>query len=304
MMRLLLGGLIVLNVLVFLYGYLGLDRNGPSRPTRLHMPDVGSIRLIATRVTPPREAGGEAEAETPAAVEPEETAAAASPPALPPPAEPSPPETAATPPAVVPADAPVEASEGEAPAKGEAQAVPDVEKAAAGEVEPRPAEVSAAPPRPLLFCGEIGPFRNRVQARRLEETFGVEGKTRVYRRPTMVDTSYWVYRPPLEDRARAREEVARLKEAGIEDLWLMPDGEFRNAISLGLYSRREAAYAHAEMLRNKGFEVEVRPRQKEMERYWLAFTDMPEGMLRELEERLPEGVFLEKKVCEQASAAP
>jgi len=303
-MRLLLGGLIVLNVLVFLYGYLGLDRNGLPRPVRLHMPDVGSIRLIATRVAPPREAAGETAAETPAAVEPEETAAAANLPASPPPAEPSPPKTAEASPAGVPADAPTEASEGEEPMEGEAQAAPDMEESAAGEVEARPAEVSAAPPRPLLFCGEIGPFRSRVQARRLEDTFGVEGKTRVYHRPTMVDTSYWVYRPPLEDRARARKEVARLKEAGIRDLWLMPDGEFRNAISLGLYSRREAAYSHAEMLRNKGFEVEVRPRQKEMERYWLEFTDMPEGMLRELGERLPEGVFLEKKVCEQASAAP
>jgi hypothetical protein len=50
MMRLLLGLLLVANVLLFLHGYLGLDQGSETPPERVHEPDVGSIRLLATRV--------------------------------------------------------------------------------------------------------------------------------------------------------------------------------------------------------------------------------------------------------------
>jgi len=283
MMRLLLGGLIVLNVLVFLYGNLGLERERESRVVRQHKPDVGSIRLVSARVGV---SAGEVESlplgeeATAVAVVPEEA----------PLQEPSGPMT-------------VEEGEDPAPAVERVSAVPPTAEEVS-ENEERMASASHPVAAPMLFCGEIGPFRNRAQARRVERHLGVDEKTRIYRRPTLVNTAYWVYRPPLDDRAQAREEVSRLKEAGIEDLWLMPDGDFRNAISLGLYSRREAAHSRVETLKEKGFEVEVRPKQKELERYWLQFTDLPEGLLAELDGSLPEGASVEKKVCEQASAAP
>lgn len=327
MMRLLVGGLIVVNVLVFLYGYLGLNRQGDTQPVApQHRPDVGSIRLISAKVgsppatapEEPQEAAGGAEAA--GAEEPSEPP---EPPAI---AQAQEPSQAPDKPAqeqIVP-PSPAEASDSQAmpaiePAPAEAGAEPQPgnrSEPAQPEAGPSPVEHAEAMPeaeeqaqpveeQPVRYCGEAGPFLSRSQARRLVRKLKLEDEQyRIQRKPTPVNVSFWVFRPPLPDRASARQEVARLKEAGIKDLWLMPEGEFRNGISLGLYSKEEAARSHAEKLRAKGFEVEVRPRQKMKERYWLAFSRLPTELVEKLQAALPAGGNMEKKVCDLSSDTP
>ncbi len=289
MTRLWLGLLMVLNLLVFLYGRFGLDRPAPDRSGPRRLSDVGSIRLVSARILAPGEA-----ASSPAvpAEEPREEGGQTEPVVAdePPAAAAEPKTTASEAPASEPLPSPAPPAAGAAPAET-AEVPAPVEQAA-----PAPAEPPA--------CGEIGPFRSRIQARRLAEEMGNQAAKRIGRRPTPVDVAYWVLRPPLPDRGLARQEVARLKKAGVVDLWLMPDGEFRNGISLGLYSHREAAEARAELLRKKGFEVEVRPRRKKKERYWIEFSGVSRQQLERLGERLPQGVALREKVCGEAFAAP
>jgi hypothetical protein len=309
MMRLLLAGLIVLNVLIFLYGYLGLDRSGEPPQIRRHEPDVGSIRLVSVRV-------GEPEAE-----------GAGTQPAEPSPTPPPPPEPVAE----VQEEVQENVEVPQAASSSSAQSGQDESLAreeSAEETEPEPAntetpsteppqapvvetveeaaepsepDVESTPPAPVLVCGEIGPYRTRAQARRVVQLLGADNGVRIDRRPTPVTTAYWVYYPPLPDKASARQVVKRLQAAGVKDLWLMPSGEFKNAISLGLYSRKKAAYDYAGRLREKGFEVEVRPRQKKKERYWIAFSGLREERLGELKGKLPEGVSVTQRECGQGA---
>lgn len=313
MMRLLLGLLLVGNLLLFLYGYLGLDGGGKQRPQRLHEPDVGSIRLLAAKVSmaASREAplagkqAVQAEAELPEASE-----------------QPAPEDAAG------PAESAVIATELAAPeepgvttdAETVASAAPEQEPVAtphAGEQEspavseqpaPAPEEVVtpvAAPQEPVTYCGTLGPFKSRIQAKRVRRKLGALQKIGIEQKPTLVDKSYWVLIPPLATRKEARAVVEKLKAAGVKDLWLVPKGDMRNAISLGLYSRKDAAYSHAENLRGKGFEVEVKPKQEEVSRYWLKFSGLDESAFGKLDPAtLPQGVEMDKKVCGQASSVP
>jgi len=65
--------------------------------------------------------------------------------------------------------------------------------------------------------------------------------------------SYWVNIPPLANKQEAENKVAELKKLGIPEFYVVQeDGPNNRAISLGLFSSREAATSHLEMLRTKG----------------------------------------------------
>jgi len=63
---------------------------------------------------------------------------------------------------------------------------------------------------------------------------------------------YWVYIPPLKNKAAIQQKVAQLKARGIEEYFIVPDADpWRNAISLGVFKTQEAAQNFLDVLRTK-----------------------------------------------------
>jgi len=63
---------------------------------------------------------------------------------------------------------------------------------------------------------------------------------------------YWVYIPPLKNKAAAQQKVAQLKARGIEEYFILQDADpWRNAISLGVFKTQEAAQNFLDVLRTK-----------------------------------------------------
>ncbi|MGC2048986.1 MAG: SPOR domain-containing protein [Gallionella sp.] len=63
---------------------------------------------------------------------------------------------------------------------------------------------------------------------------------------------YWVYIPPLKNKAAVQQNVAQLKARGIEEYFIVPDTDpWRNAISLGVFKTQEAAQNFLDVLRTK-----------------------------------------------------
>lgn len=61
---------------------------------------------------------------------------------------------------------------------------------------------------------------------------------------------YWVYIPPLKNKAAVAQKIAQLKERGIDDYFVVPDaGPWLNAISLGVFKTQEAAQNFLDDLR-------------------------------------------------------
>ncbi len=73
-------------------------------------------------------------------------------------------------------------------------------------------------------------------------------------RTTVAGTaSYWVHIAPLPSKQEVDNKVAELKRLGVADLFIVQEsGPNNRAISLGLYSRKEAATAYLEDLRTRG----------------------------------------------------
>lgn len=63
----------------------------------------------------------------------------------------------------------------------------------------------------------------------------------------------WVYIPPLTTPVEARNKAQQIAEMGVDDYFVVNDGKrWQNAISLGVYSTREAAERRLAELRAKG----------------------------------------------------
>jgi len=128
-------------------------------------------------------------------------------------------------------------------------------------------------PQALNFaCYKLGPIGDLAATEALSThltQLGLDAETRKQRIKQV--KGYWVMYPPQETYVQAKQKQQEIKEAGITDLWLFPKGEYKNAISLGLFSRRSNAEAAQKRAQAKGVTTEVLPRYDEVDRYWLEF---------------------------------
>ncbi len=63
---------------------------------------------------------------------------------------------------------------------------------------------------------------------------------------------FWVYIPPLKDKAAVNQKVAQLKARGVAEYFVVQEaGQWLNAISLGVFKTQEAAQKFTESLRAK-----------------------------------------------------
>lgn len=79
-----------------------------------------------------------------------------------------------------------------------------------------------------------------------------------------VNTRQWVIFPPLPSAQSAGEKLNELTAAGVKDAFVVKDGTWRNAISLGLYANAEAAGRRVREVEAKGVlgtRVELLPKQ-------------------------------------------
>lgn len=78
------------------------------------------------------------------------------------------------------------------------------------------------------------------------------------------NTRYWVIFPPLPSAPSANEKLRELIAVGVQDAFVVKDGPWRHALSLGLYANGQAAERRIDELEAKGVlgtRVELVPRK-------------------------------------------
>jgi len=61
---------------------------------------------------------------------------------------------------------------------------------------------------------------------------------------------YWVYIPPIKDKAAIAQKIAQLKARGVKEYFIVSEaGPWQNAISLGVFKTQEAAQKFLDDLR-------------------------------------------------------
>ena len=66
------------------------------------------------------------------------------------------------------------------------------------------------------------------------------------------DRRFWVYYPPLKSAELAQQKAAEIKAMGVEELFIVQDSQWRNAISFGLFQDEQLASALLNDLLEKG----------------------------------------------------
>lgn len=66
-------------------------------------------------------------------------------------------------------------------------------------------------------------------------------------------SGYWVYIPPLPNKAGVKKKIEELKALGIEDYFVMKESrKWNNAISLGVFKTEEAAKKYLSLMKKQG----------------------------------------------------
>ncbi len=92
---------------------------------------------------------------------------------------------------------------------------------------------------------------------------------------------FWIYLAPQTTRAGALALIEEIESKGIGDFRLINRGDLQNAISLGLYSSREAVNSRLRELNEKGFVPVIVPYSDVTRIYWLDVKLVDSPLLKE-----------------------
>jgi len=134
--------------------------------------------------------------------------------------------------------------------KAAGQAVSDKPKAPGKAIPPAPPKTASAVP---VACMEWGVFAGPDVARAEAALAKLELPAERIERTVTDAGGYWVYMPPLKTKADADRKVGELKALGVTEFFLVQEpGQWRYAISLGIFRTEEGAQAFLAGLKQRG----------------------------------------------------
>ena len=152
-----------------------------------------------------------------------------------------------------------------------------------------PQQVAALGPAKVAsladVCVEWGPMSDADRARAQTRLEPLDLGKLVTQRKVEVIANYWVFIPPLANRAAVDKRVADLKAQGVRDILPVELGPQRLAISLGVFRTEEAAQARLEALQAQGVKTaKVGPRAQSVQQTVLVVRDPPAQAVARLKE--------------------
>ncbi len=110
----------------------------------------------------------------------------------------------------------------------------------------------SAPINQKLTCTEVGNFDATEAARFAQRLAPLGLGEAVSRRSVVEPPRMMVYMPPQGSKEGAEKKAGELRRLGINDFFIMPDGDYQWGISLGVFRSEEAARAHLTQMGKRG----------------------------------------------------
>lgn len=111
------------------------------------------------------------------------------------------------------------------------------------------------------ICYRIGPFKSENDRRLIVNWMDKRNIESILHQT--FDTSshlYWVTLSPMKDISEASDKYNEIKSKGIKDIMIVREGDFTNAISLGIYSTQAAVNRRLLEMKSQGYQAVVVPR--------------------------------------------
>ena len=151
-------------------------------------------------------------------------------------------------------------------------------------------------------CTSVGPFRELSQAASAAATLRAAGHQPVQRvAEGDLWIGYWVYIAALPTEQAANEILAKVRDQGITDSYVIPNSDSGNLVSLGVFSEISGVSRRRDQVRALGLEPQVVDRTRRATVYWVDVTLAPEQTL-DFDSLQPAGriIRLEQRDCEPA----
>jgi cell division septation protein DedD len=119
-------------------------------------------------------------------------------------------------------------------------------------------------------CTTIGPFRELAQAATAAANLraaGYQPTQRVAEGDIWI--GYWVYIEAIPTEAEANAILAKVREQGIADSYVIPKSDSGNLVSLGVFSEISGVSKQRERVRALGYEPKVVDRTRRATVYWV-----------------------------------
>jgi len=144
--------------------------------------------------------------------------------------------------------------------------------------------VSPVASQGTAFCMTLGPIPLTTDPKEVDTWFRQrEVVTRLREVEERKKTATWVYLPPLASYQAARAMIEEHRKKQVKDFLLINRGEWKNAISLGLYAEETSVQRRLAVLQKKGFQVFKQPRFRVRKSYWLDIrTTTESGVMAEV----------------------
>jgi hypothetical protein len=152
-------------------------------------------------------------------------------------------------------------------------------------------------------CFSLGPFHStedtaNVYTRLLDVSVSIsERETQA-----LVEKGYWVFMPPYSSLLEANRALLTLQALGLEDIGIIYEGEWANAVSLGYFLRQENALRRKKGLEERGHEPRIRVQRQSESRYWLDYEQDPGSELIALDMQKRPNDFMQRALpCPEQS---
>jgi hypothetical protein len=121
---------------------------------------------------------------------------------------------------------------------------------------PKKAQSSPPPatiePQPVAMCFEWGIFSDASLAKAQKALAKMAFQATAKEENSNQPKRYWVYQPPVKTIAEAQKKAVEFKELGVQDLFVVQEEKWKNAISFGIFEDEQLAEKLVRELRAKG----------------------------------------------------
>jgi hypothetical protein len=157
-----------------------------------------------------------------------------------------------------------------------------------------------------LMCWAAGPVLQPTDADHLAKralALGDQVKTKTLNVKT--GEEFWVYLEPLVSHKAALTKLRELQAKKI-DSFIVTRGKYKNAISLGLFSKAESAEQHQANMKSKGLDPKIEVRDRTRREFWVQFhlnQPLEGGTKQRLQGELDDPLEWQPVRCETELAA-
>ena len=119
---------------------------------------------------------------------------------------------------------------------------------------------------PAAFCAHAGGFPDRrvvADAALWLQSYGAE-VLEVRHEERRIASSYRVYLPPFENRKQAVEKLKEIRQRGVRDVAVIPEGDLANGISFGIYRKADNMHRRVAALGKLGYSARSHAEETEV----------------------------------------